>query len=171
MHMIDIYSIPKKLLIRVLVEYTKNTHEKEYLLKLCSKEGCDLYEKTFLEENVTFLSLILQLESCRPPVERLLEHLPKLLPRPYSIASSPLNSCNKIEIIFSLLELCNDQKEGLCTGMLKNKINNYNKEEKKTNVKLYFRKSNGFNLPDTEVPLILIATGTGIAPFLGKSSI
>lgn len=165
---LDICCIPKKVLIRVLAKYTKDDKERNYLEKLCCKERPDLYTKIILDGRKTFLDLLLMFQTCCPPVVRLIENLPKLFPRPYSIASSPLASPNKIRIVFSVIEIANDDpKEGLCTGMLKKLINN-KKDEKKCTVKYFFRKCNGFNLPDTDVPIILIGTGTGIAPYLGE---
>ncbi|KAK6635144.1 hypothetical protein RUM44_000393 [Polyplax serrata] len=163
---IDIYSSPRKLLIRVLSHYTKDENEKMKLEKLCSAEGSELYTATILEKKMTFLDFILMFKTCCPPIPRLLENLPKLLPRPYSIASSPLASENKIKLIFSITKMPNTTLcEGLCTGMLKSIISKGNIEE--SSLKFFFRKSNGFNLPEDNVPLILIGPGTGIAPFLG----
>lgn len=164
-HCIDIQCVPRKSFIRMMVEHTTNSCEKSQLKILCSKEGSDLYIKQVLESQKTILDLILMFKSCKPPVERLLEHLPKLLPRPYSIASSPLES-NKIRIVFSVINDDQGCSKGLCTGLLKNLIEKKNGENPK--VKMYLRQSNGFNLPEDTVPIILIGPGTGVAPFLGN---
>lgn len=58
--------------------------------------------------------------SCQPPLELILEHLPRLRPRPYSIASSSNfgeRNSNQFRVIFFLEELP-DNQTGLVSGWL-----------------------------------------------------
>lgn len=165
---IDIRSLPKKSIIRLLAVYTNDEYEKQLLKELCSKENYKKYDE-ILENNITFIDLLKNLHTCCPPVTRLLEYLPTLLPRTYSIASSPLSSPDKIKIVFTVAySLSNGvEKEGLCTGMLKSIVEN--KESSSLPIKMFYKKPSAFRLPlNLEQPLILVGPGSGIAPFIGK---
>jgi sulfite reductase (NADPH) flavoprotein alpha-component len=107
------------------------------------------------------LDLIETFPSARPPLQALLDSLPALKPRLYSIASSPLAAPGRVE---------------LCVGVVR--------EERRGRLRdgvaschLAFRTAPGetlhariqtshFRLPgDPATPIIMIGPGTGIAPF------
>ncbi|KAG8232311.1 hypothetical protein J437_LFUL009410 [Ladona fulva] len=177
---VEIRGPPKKLFIRALAEYTTNLEEKNTLLELCSREGSKKYEKFCSTEGNTvgpgfgLLKFLQTFPSCVPPVTVILQHLPRLKARPYSIASSPLVS-DKIRLIFSVYK--EKECKGVCTGWLENlmtfqsleeQFNSMNLNDAKVLIPSFLRKSVGFRLPeDPSTPIILIGPGTGIAPFLG----
>lgn len=104
--------------------------------------------------------------SCKPPVERLIEHLPPLQPRPYSISSSPLLN-TELHITISVIQV-NEQLKGICSGWLEKKMENFIKNQENCTIPFYFRKPNLFRLPEElETPMIMIGPGTGVAPFIG----
>ncbi|XP_069695845.1 methionine synthase reductase-like isoform X2 [Periplaneta americana] len=179
----------------VLASCTEDSKERRRLEELCSKEGSSDYSEFVIAARVTLLDLLEAFPSCCPPVERILEHLPRLQARPYSIASSPLqkpSGSTQLHIVYSLIELPvlshggSDIRYGTCTGWLdsltkpiqtkrcddilidemeKLKLSNIRGEMK---IPIYLRKSSNFKLPeDLSVPLILIGPGTGVAPFIG----
>ncbi|XP_021921277.1 methionine synthase reductase-like isoform X2 [Zootermopsis nevadensis] len=192
---LDIRAVPKKTFLRVLAAHTEDPSERCRLEKLCSKEGSADYSEFVVTARNTLLDLLETFPSCCPPVEVLLEHLPRLQARPYSIASSPLqkkNGCTELHIIYSLLEFPASEhgagfRYGTCTGWLDyltrpiqtviSPHDSVSEELKRLTLKdefvelkvpLYLRKSTGFNLPtDPSVPIILIGPGTGVAPFMG----
>lgn len=153
-----------QLFFKMLALYTTDVQELEVLNNLCSSKNSNGYAKFINNEGRSLLRILREFPNCRVPIERLLEFLPPLQPRPYSIASSPLVSNNKIEIVFSVIYVDSNTK-GVCTSWLAENLeiasNNFE-------VSFYFRKPNNFRLPqDISLPKILIATGTGIAPFIG----
>lgn len=122
---VDIRDAPKKALIRSLVEFTTNQSEKRRLQELCSKQGADHYSKFIRESRISLLDLLLTFPSCNPPVERILEHLPRLQPRPYSVCSSPIDDPGVVEIAFNVISISKEsgrtyERSGICTGMLDN---------------------------------------------------
>ncbi|XP_058822073.1 methionine synthase reductase isoform X2 [Topomyia yanbarensis] len=102
---LDLRAIPKKLFIRALIEYTTGETDKRFLSILCNKSGCT-FDDVILKPGFSFVKLLRHLPSCKPPLELLIEHLPRLMPRPYSIANyhSDSEHSRRIRILFSLLD-------------------------------------------------------------------
>lgn len=144
---------------------------------MCSKEGSTAYTSHILNKQICILDLFILFKSCKPPVEVLLEHLPRLLPRPYSIVNRKSDD-DRLKICFSVIDIGNSKK-GLTTGWLESIIilgknleemmNNLSMDEKSSLIPIYIRKNvNEFYLPiNSECPLILIGPGTGVSPYIG----
>lgn len=148
----------------MLLSYTTDEQELELLNSLCSTENSHEYAKFINKQGRSLLGTLQMFPNCKVPIERLLEFLPPLHPRPYSIASSPLMSSKHIDVVFSVINIDGNIK-GVCTGWLEE---NFKTSSNSFEVSFYFRKPNTFRLPeDVSLPKILIATGTGIAPYMG----
>lgn len=160
--------------LKMLASFTRKEDEIARLQHLCSPQGSQAYLE-FLQQH-TMLSTLKQF-TCLPPIQNLLEHLAPLLPRYYSIASSPLSS-KKIHVSFAVVNF-SDKTKGVCTGWLESLLENDRGESdiiegiERLNiadleVPFYFRQAGNFRLPqDPLVPIIMVAAGTGIAPFIG----
>lgn len=161
----------------MLSAHTQNPDEKTRLEQLCSVQGKDDYTKFILEKETTLIDIFKSFPSCKPKFERLLEHLPRLMPRSYSICSSPLEK-SKIKIVLSIVKHKNNLM-GLCSGYIKeiakqkltiesNLENLSLNNENNSKINYYFRNPSNFHLPSNQnTPIIMIATGTGISPFIG----
>ena len=58
-----------------------------------------------------FMDILLAFPSCTPPIDRLLEHLPRLLPRPMSLASYVDASNGYADFVFNVvLSICGGQR-------------------------------------------------------------
>ncbi|XP_046978249.1 methionine synthase reductase-like [Vanessa cardui] len=177
-HCVDLRGIIKKLFLLALAQHTKDKCEKRLLEYLCSKEGSSEYTTHILNKRISVLDLFKLFKSCKPPIEVILEHLPRLLPRPYSIVNTRHSNPNILKICFSVMDI-GDNRKGITTGWLEDiilqrcdieeKMNNLNLYNKSVQVPIYIRKNvNEFCLPkNTETPLILIGPGTGVSPFIG----
>lgn len=187
---LEIRAVPSKALVRVLCEHTTNPQEKRRLQELCSKQGASDYTRFIREPGLSLLDLLNAFPSCCPPFERLLELLPRLKARPYSVSSSPLENPTRLHFVFNIVEFpavegIREQRQGVCTGWL-NEITKVHRQGKisDTNeltgnfskmtfqeipkVPVFQRKSLNFKLPSTlEMPIIMIGPGTGVAPFVG----
>ncbi|XP_046851855.1 methionine synthase reductase-like isoform X2 [Xenia sp. Carnegie-2017] len=187
---LEIRAVPRKAFLRTLCEFTSNPMEKRRLQELCSKEGASHYSQFIREPHVSFFDILNAFPSCQPPFEKVLEHLPRLLPRPYSVASSPLKSPAHLRFVFNVVRfpsIVNVRRErcGLCTSWLqrlskkisKNPVpNEKTLEEDLTNLSMdqdpeigiILRNPTGFHLPDEPMSaVIMIGPGTGVAPFIG----
>ncbi|XP_050293252.1 methionine synthase reductase-like [Anthonomus grandis grandis] len=158
---VDVRSVPKKLFLKALIKHTSDQPDIEKLQQICSPSGSSFYLK-FIEENRSLLFLLNCFPSCNPPIELILEHSTPLNPRYFSTATSPLN--RQLSIIFDVLELPKGLK-GICSGWLEMILKENNRT---TKIPVYFRKPGNFRLkPNIDKPIMLIATGTGLAPFIG----
>lgn len=151
----------------MLSQYTTNEEEKAELLLLSAPKS-ENYNTFILNEGKTLLTLLRKFPTCKPPFERLLEHLPALKPRFYSISSS---DTHKLRIAFSVIENnfqndCGDTftLSGICSSYVEALLQQSNPK-----VQFYFRQSTNFLSfePEFNSPLILIGPGTGVAPFRG----
>ncbi|KAM7359272.1 methionine synthase reductase isoform 2-T2 [Cochliomyia hominivorax] len=157
---LNLKSVLKKTFLSSLADYCTNSEEKAFLKCLSSKEGSAFYNELIMEKGFSLMDILMHCSSCKPPFNLIVEHLTRLLPRPYSIANSPLKSSQEINIIFSTL----DVNPGVTTHMLKGKS-----FEESPSLLMYFRDSNQFHYTkeNYQENQILIAIGTGLAPFLG----
>lgn len=97
--------------------------------------------------------------------QEFISHLLPLLPRFYSIASSPLRYSNQIDIVVSHFSYKKNEKmkTGLASHFLCYAAEPYN-----TSIFGYIQPTKHFTLPkDPTTNIIMIGPGTGIAPYKG----
>lgn len=183
---VDIRSVPKKPLLRTLVQWTSDPTEKRRLQELVSKECASEYVKSVREQGLTLIDLLCIFQTCKPPVTTLLEHLPQLLPRAYSITSSPLVASRQISFVFNVVDIPKEKatifaRKGICTGWLASLYRSAEMSKLEQSlevlsiedkgpvcVPIYLRTNQNFRLPaDVSSPIIMIGPGTGVAPFVG----
>ncbi|CAL4158683.1 unnamed protein product [Meganyctiphanes norvegica] len=180
---LDIRSVPKKTFLRALVEHTSDVSEKRRLQELVSKEGTTEYSKYIRNGTLGLIDLLNIFRTCKPPITTIIEHLPRLLPRAYSICSSPLVSKTKVTFAFNVVDIPKSDaftfsRQGICTGWfskhisedsdLNLKMEKLSIEKKYIQVGMYLRTNQKFRLPhNISVPIIMVGPGTGVAPFVG----
>jgi len=121
MEFVDFRSVPRKAFIRMLVDYTTDTDEKRRLQELCSVQGGSDYSNFVRGKYIGLVQLLQTFPSCTPPIARVLELLPQLLPREYSIASYAGKQDSRFKFVFNVIELPsfqNNDRLGLCTSWL-----------------------------------------------------
>lgn len=69
------------------------------------------------------LDILLEYPSCNPSPQALIEHLPRLIPRAYSISSSPLQNKDSFTFVFNVITFTEAEgrkysRVGVCTGWL-----------------------------------------------------
>ncbi len=80
----------RKSLLRLLGEHCSDPAERRALLNLSSRGGKEAYDAEIKEGRPTLLDLLRRFPSAQPPLPALLDALSPLMPRMYSITSSPL---------------------------------------------------------------------------------
>ncbi|XP_032926677.1 methionine synthase reductase isoform X2 [Catharus ustulatus] len=181
---LEIRAIPKKAFLRALVECTSDVGEKRRLQELCSRQGASDYTHFIRDSNVCLLDLLHAFPSCKPPLSLLMEHLPKLQARSYSVSSSNLYQPGRLCFVFNVVEFPASpsravSRKGVCTGWLaelvapllhpsKNSLDTKGGSSLIEKISIFPRPNNAFHLPaDPSVPFIMVGPGTGISPFIG----
>lgn len=129
-------------------------------------EQSDAYRTEILERRVSLLELLEQLPSCALDFADFLDMLSPMRPRQYSISSSPLHEPTRCTLTVSVLDAPawsgNGQYRGACSNYLA-------RLQPGARIHIALRSPNHAFYPpeDPATPLILIAAGSGIAPFRG----
>ncbi|CAL8311552.1 unnamed protein product [Merluccius merluccius] len=180
---LEIRSVPKKAFLRALVECAGDSVQKRRLQELCSKQGSADYNGFIRDWSLCLGELLTEFTSCTPPLSLLIEHLPKLQSRPYSVASSSLRHPGRLRFVFNVVEhpACSGRPEGrqgLCSGWLSDLVTpilvlsgtseSSGGQALPPKIHVNMRPSGSFQPPsDPTVPLIMVGPGTGVAPFIG----
>lgn len=169
MHYVDITSTVKSHVLAELIKYTTDEKDLEKLNDLTSsnEKGKALYSEWIVKDHRHILSVLEDLPSCRPPLDLLLEMLPHLQVRYYSISSSPKMFKNSIHITAVVVDWetrTGRRQKGVATCWLKEKIPSH---EIPVKVPMFVRHTT-FRLPDkSSLPVLMVGPGTGLAPFRG----
>jgi len=178
---LDFRRAPGRPLLRVFAEHAKNEKEKRRLLELCSAQGVQEFTDFVRQAAISIVDLMIAFPSSTPPIDRLMELLPRLIPRPYSVSNHQSRDGRRIRFVYSLMnfEAVNGiqfERFGVCSSYLRSL-------HVGDTVKVILKEPSKFRLPPlsvlnstpasntstlliSEMPLILIGPGTGVAPFV-----
>ncbi|GBG27660.1 NADPH--cytochrome P450 reductase [Hondaea fermentalgiana] len=124
---VDMTSTPRKSFFRMLSEHCSDPLDRARLRYLSSLKGRSVFVKLIEAQQLTLLEVLELFPSCSPPLESLLHGLPKLAPRFYSVANSPLGSqgYRRVTLAMTVVEtemLGRDGRQrvvhGLCTSWM-----------------------------------------------------
>ncbi|KNC78985.1 hypothetical protein SARC_08600 [Sphaeroforma arctica JP610] len=166
-HYLDINQHPKPHQLRQMAQYAEG-QDKEFLLHLASEKGAEEYNKWVLTECRTYAEVIKSLNTLNPPADLIIEIMPRLQPRYYSISSSNKAHPDSIHVTAVVVEYdtpTGRSVQGVCTSYLQNIScdDSYDLPE----VPIFVRHST-FRLPKSiSTPIVMIGPGTGLAPFRG----
>ncbi|WP_185855317.1 flavodoxin domain-containing protein [Blattabacterium cuenoti] len=168
-------------IINVLIKKNLLSNEKKDKIFFLLKDELDIYRlsKDFLKKYSSFFEKSLQIDfekswnfiellkksnsiiNCKEfSLKNLIKLMNPIKPRLYSISSSSIVHVNKIHITVSLHHFHSNEKikYGHCSYFLyKRKIND--------KLSFFIHENKFFDLPNNNEDIILICSGTGIAPF------
>ncbi len=116
-------------------------------------------------KKLSALDLLERFPACEMPFAAFLETCPNMVPRYYSISSSPLAGAESCTITVAVVDgekMEGGRHKGVCSSYLAGE------GAGETLFASLRQPSAGFTLPDdSEQPIIMIGPGTGLAPFRG----
>ncbi|GAB4827847.1 multidrug-resistance type transporter [Ancistrocladus abbreviatus] len=155
---------PRRYFFEVMSFFATVEHEKERLQYFASSEGRDDLYQYNQKERRTVLEVLEDFPSVQMPFEWLVQLVPPLKTRAFSISSSPSAHPNQVHLTVNVLSWQTPFKRkraGLCSKWLAGLD-----PEQGVYVPVWFQKGS-LPPPPPSLPLILIGPGTGCAPFRG----
>eukprot|EP01120_Amphizonella_sp_Union-15-10_P006299 TRINITY_DN1999_c0_g1_i1.p1 TRINITY_DN1999_c0_g1~~TRINITY_DN1999_c0_g1_i1.p1 ORF type:complete len:662 (+),score=128.62 TRINITY_DN1999_c0_g1_i1:124-2109(+) len=167
----DILSNPSKSVLRVLSYYTEDLEQKQKLEDLSSEDPTKAlyYNEYIVTDQRTLFEVLKAFTSCKPDLSHLLEVLPRLSHRLYSISSSPKVHPGQVHVTAIVTKFMTRLKRehlGVCSTWLADE-KRIPSESQSPVVPLFLRRSE-FSMPSNpRSPIIMVGPGTGLAPFRG----
>ena len=159
---LDVFGRPTRRFYNLLSRLATDPKERQVLESVMTNEGAALL-KEFSSESLTYADILSKFPSAKPSLAMLLELVPTMKPRFYSIASSPLLSPDAIQLCVVGVDWktpSGAQRHGQCTSYLRRL-----QADGKTQVRAVVSPGT-MQLPEkAETPVIMAGLGTGIAPF------
>lgn len=160
---LDLTAMPSRLLLLQLSFFAEDEEERERLREFAdsSPASASHYLVYCKRERRTIAEVLLDFPSLHLPFARLVEFLPRLKPRAFSIASSPqVSGAGVLHLTVALLQYLTPNKRmkhGTCSQYIASL-------EPGAQVFGYITRG-ALSLPeDAATPLVMVATGTGCAP-------
>jgi cytochrome P450/NADPH-cytochrome P450 reductase len=154
--------------IATLARYTDDPEQRAALDALTGddEESHARYREQVSAPNRSVLDLLEQFPACRLPFEEFLDLLPPLHPRYYSISSSPLISPQAASITAGVVRGPARSGAGTFTGVASGHLAQLPVDG---TVFVFVREpAIPFRPPeDTRTPMVMVGSGTGVAPFRG----
>lgn len=100
---LDILGTPRRSFFERLSLFATAEEEKEKLEELASPAGADLLFEYATREKRSYVEVFGDFPSCKVPTERLLELVPRLRPRGFSIASSALETPSTVHVCMAVV--------------------------------------------------------------------
>ncbi|MGH8020616.1 MAG: sulfite reductase subunit alpha [Opitutaceae bacterium] len=151
---------PGRKALELMAERAANPAEKAQLTALLAPDAKD--SLAMFLHNREHIDLLEEFPSARPSPQEFVEQLRRLVPRLYSIASSPLAFPSEVHLTIAVVryETNGRQRSGVCSTFLADRV-----EPGSTPVPVFVAKSHFGPPEDDAVDTIMVGPGTGIAPF------
>ena len=164
---LDIGGMPQRGFFEGLALHATNEEEQEKLNELCSAEGTDLYYDYCVREKRNYIEVLEDFRSTRPCLAKLLELLPRLQPRHYSIANSGTVCQDEVHLCVAVASSKTPYgriRVGVCSSYLSSLSPG--------DQVVFWIRSGSFRMLvqspkdayNDLAPLILVGPGTGVAP-------
>lgn len=159
---IDFNSVPRPSFFEQLIPFTPADHmQRGKLQEFCTPgDGSDEMYEYAIRVRRTILEILEEFNAVTVPLAFLLDIFPVIKRRDFSIASSPLENPNAIQLAIALVSYktrLKEKRKGVCSLWLSRlQIND--------TVAIRICKSSTLLVPDPTLPAIFIGPGTGVAP-------
>lgn len=151
---------PTKKILETLAAKTTDAKEQARLTELLAP-GAEELRESFLGQR-EFIDLLEEFPGAKLSPQELVDHLRRLMPRLYSIASSPILHPGQVHLTVAPVryESNGRRRYGVCSTFLADRVT-----RRKTLIPVFVAASH-FGLPqDATKDIIMVGPGTGVAPF------
>ncbi|TVR51244.1 MAG: sulfite reductase subunit alpha [Puniceicoccaceae bacterium] len=151
---------PTKKTLQFLLPRLENPHSREQLEKLLMPEFAERLQDYLSQREI--IDLLEEFPGARIDPKELVPELRKLVPRLYSIASSPVCHPDEVHLTIAVVryQTNNRQRLGVCSTFVADRVQPHQQTVP------VFVASAHFGLPeDPERDIIMVGPGTGVAPF------
>ncbi|XP_056394205.1 NADPH-dependent diflavin oxidoreductase 1 [Hyla sarda] len=162
---LDIRCVPRRSFFQLLSYFSPDEQEREKLQEFSSAAGqeelytyCNRPRRTTLEVLLDFPHTTSSI-----PADYLLELIPRIRPRAFSIASAMQAHPNKLQILMAVVQYktrLQEVRRGLCSTWLASI-----RPEEGKRVPLWVKKGSLKFPSHPDTPLVMVGPGTGVAPF------
>eukprot|EP00644_Phytophthora_capsici_P008045 jgi/Phyca11/125389/e_gw1.58.7.1 len=156
-----ILEIPRRSFFEKLSLFASNEEEKEKLEELASAEGVDLLYDYCIREKKTYAEVLPDFPSVDVPLTILVQLIPRLQPRSYSISSSALLHPGRVHLTVAIVNFLTPYKRrrfGICSSFFQS----LSPPNEQKIVPMWIKKGL-FEPPALERDVLLIGPGTGLA--------
>ncbi|XP_060923388.1 NADPH-dependent diflavin oxidoreductase 1 [Limanda limanda] len=163
---LDIGAVPRRSFFELLSTFSTNELEREKLLEFSSAAGqaelhsyCNQLRRTALEVLADFPNTTAELK-----VDYLLDLLPEIQPRSFSIASSLQVHPNRLQILVAVVRYKTKlikPRRGLCSSWL----SSLDPDQGAVRVPLWVKRGSLKFPEEQDTPVVMVGPGTGVAPF------
>jgi sulfite reductase alpha subunit-like flavoprotein len=118
---VDICGVPRRGLMEQLSFFAGDEEEREKLAEMATASGADLFHSFCVSERRTLREVLDDFVTVRLPLAHLLDHLPPLQPRHFSIASAPSDRPGALSLCVAVVAYATKfgrPKRGLCSTYL-----------------------------------------------------
>ncbi|KAI5807912.1 hypothetical protein DFH27DRAFT_287665 [Peziza echinospora] len=158
---IDIFGRPPKKFYESLAEYTIDPEQKKQLTTIGSAEGAAEFKRRAEVDFVTYVDILQEFNSARPPFYDLIKLVSPMKRREYSIASAQVVNPNSVHLLIVEVEWF-DSKNRRRVGQSTRYLSGLTIGSEVT----VSVKPSVMKLPQSSTaPLIMAGLGTGLAPF------
>ncbi|XP_012639928.1 NADPH-dependent diflavin oxidoreductase 1 isoform X2 [Microcebus murinus] len=163
---LDIASVPRRSFFELLACLSAHELEREKLLEFSSAQGQEELHEYCSRPRRTVLEVLCDFPHTAGaiPPDYLLDLIPAIRPRAFSIASSLLAHPSRLQILVAVVQYqtrLREPRRGLCSSWLAS----LDPGRGAVRVPLWVRPG-GLAFPETpDTPVIMVGPGTGVAPF------
>lgn len=155
---LDLSAMPRRRLLERLAAFCPDDLQREKLIHFSSPEGADDFVQYGYREKRTILMVLRDFPAARPPLSHLVDMIPTLRPRAFSIASSRQAHGLRIHVCAAIVKYTTAlrfERVGVCSSMWQGASDG-------EVVPIYLERGT-FRFEDS-APSILVGPGTGVAP-------
>lgn len=173
---LDVFGRPLRSFYESLAPYISDPDERSTLELMLTRsdEGAAAYQK-WISETPTYADVFKAFPSCKSALdlEHLLDLVPAIRPRLYSIASSQREAgLNRMELAVVVVDWTTPSgkgRVGTCTNFLRGLKIDPDHDDADLNTIMVYLQPTGpggiFHPKDPMVPVMMVGLGTGLAPF------